>query len=61
MTHDDLVERVARMYLEKWLIKDHTLARNAVDLVLEAVAERLDHEWPGAASGIVRSMKGTSK
>jgi hypothetical protein len=61
MTRDELVEHVAKLYREKWLVLDNRLASSVVDLVLEAAAERLDHEWPGAASGIVRSMKGTSK
>lgn len=35
---DDLVERVARLYEDKWGVTDHGLARAAIALALEEAA-----------------------
>ena len=71
---DELREEVARAILETWHVhpweladtfhKDNSLleADAAIALVrddtLEEAAARLDREWPGPASSIVRAMKG---
>ena len=44
---DDLVERVARLYEDKWAVRDHGLARAAIALALEEAARAADdHRLP---------------
>ena len=39
---DDLVQRVARLYEDKWGVTDHGLARAAIALALEEAARVVD-------------------
>jgi hypothetical protein len=41
---DELVERVARLYEDKWGIMDHWLARAAIDMALEEAAKVADYK-----------------
>jgi Mg2+ and Co2+ transporter CorA len=41
-THDELVERVARLYEQKWGVSDHWLATAAIAVVLEEAAKVCD-------------------
>ena len=59
---EELDEKVYQLYRQIWGISDMVLARAAIDLIraetLEEAAVRLDREWPGPASSIVRALKG---
>jgi len=48
-TPDELADRVARLYEDKWGIKDHSLARAAVAVALEEAANVADGEAVTAA------------
>jgi hypothetical protein len=56
----DLVERVARLYEDKWGISDQWLARAAIAVVLDeaadAVGEVGDHAEAGAYIAAIRAM-----
>lgn len=41
-TPDELADRVARLYEDKWGIKDHSLARAAIAVALEEAAKVCD-------------------
>ena len=40
---DDLVQRVARLYADKWCVVDHQLARAAIAVVLEEAAKVVEN------------------
>lgn len=49
---DDLVQRVARLYKDKWGVVDHQLARAAIAMCMEeaakvcdAIEDRLTDQW----------------
>ena len=61
---EELVEAVARLYEEKWGLKDHWLARAVVALIRPAVLEEAAGELDGwgdmygdAAARAIRALK----
>ena len=62
--NDDLVERVARLYEDKWGLSDHWLARAAIAVVLEEAARVADETGSYDAIHIaaaIRAMAGDEK
>ena len=59
---DELREKVAEMFagrhFKHFLLDADAAIALVRDATLEEAAVRLDREWPGPASAIVRAMKG---